>query len=44
MAAWQQVLIDVEGRLDFRVGHELLDRFRLAPGSISSEAKVCLHS
>ncbi len=31
MAAGEQVAVDIEGRVDFRVAHELLDRFRVRP-------------
>jgi hypothetical protein len=32
MATGEQVAVDVEGRVDFRVAHELLYRFRIRPG------------
>ena len=36
----QEVAIDIEGRLDFRVAHKLLDRLRVGTGVDISEAKV----
>jgi len=30
--AWEQVPVDIEGRLDLRVPHELLDGLRVGPG------------